>query len=168
MLVPGEGNYALIKPLVGYRRDIEMQMREYPFDRNVFLMMKFRESNRDLGEFIIESLHNHGLNGVRADQAEWNITDNLFNPIAVLYCCKYGVALFDGADGRQAYSPNVAYELGMMHYQNKSCLILRHSSLPEVPFDLLKDLYVTYDHDLQVRREIAKWIGQVRARRRRY
>ena len=51
----------------------------------------------------------------------------------------------------QAYSPNVAYELGMMHSQGKECLIMKHASLPSVRFDLIKDLHEVYDRDLQVR-----------------
>ncbi len=159
--IPSEGNYELIKPLIGYKRDIEKKIARFPFEKNVFLMMKFRSSNRDLGEFIIESLKRHGLNGVRADLDDWNITRNVYNPIAVLYCCKFGIALFDEPEDLQAYSPNVAYELGMMHYQSKDCLILKHSSLPQVPFDLIKDLYDTYDKELQVRALVEKWITQV-------
>jgi hypothetical protein len=98
---------------------------------------------------------------VRADDAAWNITGNVYNPIAVLYCCKYGIALFDEPEEGQAYSPNVAYELGIMHNQNKKCLILRHKSLPRVPFDLIKDLYVEYDRDLQLREVIERWIGEI-------
>lgn len=159
--IPGEGRYELIKPLIGYRIDIERQLERFSYEKNVFLMMKFRESNQELGEFIIENLERNGLRGVRADLNEWNLTKNVYNPISVLYCCKYGIALFDEPEDHQAYSPNVAYELGMMHYQNKNCLILRHASLPQVPFDLIKDLYVTYERDLQVRKFIENWISQI-------
>jgi CheY-like chemotaxis protein len=161
IVVPGETTFELIKPLIGYKADIEKKLAQYPFQKNVFLMMKFRSNNRDLSQFIIDSLHDHGLKGVRADQDEWNITRNVYNPIAVLCCCKYGIALFDEPETHQAYSPNVAYELGMMHYQNKDCLILKHSALPQVPFDIIKDLYVEYDKDLKVRGFITSWIKQV-------
>jgi CheY-like chemotaxis protein len=159
--IPQEGQYELIKPLVGFKREMENQLARFSFSKNVFLMMKFRESNSDLSEYMIDNLSKYGLRGVRADHEEWNITKNIYNPIAVLYCCKYGIALFDEPEENQAYSANVAYELGMMHYQNKNCLILRHTSLPVVPFDLIKDLYVTYERDLQVKQIIASWIKQV-------
>src|ERR1019366_697949 len=142
--IPREGSYELIKPLIGFRRDIERQLARHPFAQNVFLMLKYRDSNCDLSTFIQETLATAGLKGVRADQPEWNITGNVYNPIAALYCCKYGIALFDEPEEHQAYSPNVAYELGMMHYQGKNCLILRHETLPAVPFDLIKDLHVPY------------------------
>lgn len=161
ILVPKEGQFELIKPLVGYKREIESQLARFPFSKNVFLMMKFRQSNEALSEYMIENLAKYGLLGIRADHEEWNITKNVYNPIAVLYCCKYGIALFDEPEEAQAYSANVAYEVGMMHYQNKDCLILRHKSLPVMPFDMIKDLYVTYERDLQVREIIAKWITQI-------
>ena len=159
--VPGEGNFELIKPLIGFKKDIEERILHHPFAQNVFLMMKFRGFNKELGDFIIETLDRYGLQGVRADQDEWNITRNVYNPIAVLFCCKFGLALFDEAEPHQAYSPNVAYELGMMHLQNKECLILRHSSLPQIPFDLTKDLHSVYERELQVRSLIESWIKQV-------
>ncbi|MDO8311399.1 MAG: response regulator [Sideroxyarcus sp.] len=162
--IPGDRGFALIKPLIGYKHDIEKQLARFAYEQNVFLMMKFRHSNRELGEFIIENLATHGLRGVRADQDDWNITRNVYNPIAVLYCCKFGIALFDEAEEHQAYSANVAYELGMMHSHNKDCLILKHASLPDLPFDLIKDLHFEYDRDLGVRSKITAWIRQVRAK----
>lgn len=159
--IPGEGTYELIKPLIGFKEDIERQIFRFPFSKNVFLMMRFRESNRELGEYIVEILSKHGLCGVRADQNEWSITKDIYNPIAVLYCCKYGIALFDEPEKHQAYSPNIVYELGMMHYQNKDCLILRYELLPPVPFDLIKNIYVPYRRDLQLKRIIEDWVEQI-------
>ena len=164
LCIPGEGYYELIKPLIGYKREIEEQIKRFPFHQNVFLMMKFRDSIWELGEFIIETLSRYDLRGVSADLDDWNITKNVYNPIAVLYCCKYGIALFDEPEEHQAYNANVAYELGMMHYQRKNCLILKHESLPNVPFDLIKDLYFSYERDLQVRRIIERWVKQVAAK----
>ena len=58
--IPDEGAYELIKPLIGFKRDIEHQLSRFPFAQNVFLMMKFRDGNRDLGEYIIENLKGAG------------------------------------------------------------------------------------------------------------
>ena len=49
----------------------------------------------------------------------------------------------------------------MMHQQNKHCLVLKHVSLPAMPFDLIKDLYVQYDEELKLRRIIERWIEEV-------
>lgn len=150
-------------PLVGFRSRIEQQLERLTYISNVFLMMKFRPSNKLVSDFILSELKSHGLNGVRADDPEWNLTRNVFNPLAVLYCCRFGLALFDEPEQGQAYSPNVAYELGVMHLQNKPCLILKHNSLPPVPFDLVKDLHYEYSSDLQLRGIIAEWVKSLKA-----
>jgi DNA-binding NarL/FixJ family response regulator len=159
--IPDQGIYELIKPLIGYKNHIENQLSKYLFERNVFVMMKFRDSNKYLGDYIIETLNNKGFQGIRADNPEWQITYNIYNPIAIIYCCKYGIALFDEPEESNNFSPNVAYELGMMHNQHKECLILKQKKLPEMPFDLLKDLYIGYEQDLQVRPIITSWIDQI-------
>ena len=155
--VPG-GSIHLIKALVGYRADIERRFEKFPFERNVFLMMRFRRGNKALSDFIIDNLSKAGLNGVRADQPDWNITRDVYNPIAVLYCCKYGIALFDKPETDQAYNPNVIYELGIMHSLDRECLILRNDSLPAIPFDLIKNLYMPYRGKLAVQTNIQRWL----------
>jgi hypothetical protein len=155
------GSFHLIKALVGYREDIERQFERFPFERNVFLMMRFRKGNKPLSDFIIDNLSKAGLNGVRADQPDWNITKDVYNPIAVLYCCKYGIALFDKPETDQAYNPNVIYELGIMHSLGRECLILRNDSLPAIPFDLIKNLYMPYRGKLAVQTNIQRWLAGI-------
>jgi hypothetical protein len=150
-----------LKPLIGYRADIMRQIDKFPFESNVFLMMRFRKTSKRLSDFIITTLSEAGLNGVRADHAEWNITNNVYNPIACIYCCKYGIALFDEAEPDQVYNPNVIYELGMMHSLHRECLILKNDSLPPVPFDLIKDLYMPYKGQLAVRTNVQKWLQRI-------
>jgi hypothetical protein len=158
--VPGNA-LTIIKPLVGYSSEITQQIQRFPFEKNVFLMMRFRKANEGLSDFIIETLEAAGLNGVRADHPDWNVTNNVYNPIAVLYCCKYGIALFDEAEEGQAYNPNVIYELGMMHCLERECLILKNDSLPTIPFDLIKDLYMPYKGDLAVRTNVQRWLQRI-------
>ena len=157
MNVPGT-TFPLIKPLIGFKKEIEKQLKKFPFEKNVFLMLRFRDTNKLLSDFIIETLKEAGLRGVRADDPAWDITKNVYNPIAVLYCCKYGIALFDEGEPDQAYNPNVIYELAMMQCLTRECLILRHDSLPSVPFDIIKDLYRRYKGELAVRVLIQKWL----------
>ena len=119
----------LITPLIGYKEKLQRQLNRYPYEKNVFLMMKFRDNNKEFYNFIKRELGKKGLNCVRADEAEWNLTNDVYNPLAVLCCCKYGIALFDEPEEGAQYNPNVAYELGIMHYQKKDCLILK-----QIPF----------------------------------
>lgn len=165
IIIPSEGRVELPKPLQGFKVEVQQQLTRFPYEQNVFLMMKFRPRNRELATFLSEILKSQGLCSVRADDEGWNITGNVYNPVAVLHCCKYGIALFDELEEHQAYSANVAYELGMMHQQQKHCLVLRHTSLPPVPFDLLKELYVPYERDLQVRGIVERWVNDVVARK---
>ena len=164
-------SFDLINSLIGYKESMEKALRKYPYNKNVFLMMKFRDSNKEVYEYIKKRLKEKNLNCVRADQAEWNLTANVYNPLAVLYCCKYGIALFDEADTiikdkndnviKVEYNPNVSYELGIMHYQKKKCLILKHSSLSEVPFDLIKDLYKSYAKEIEIESIINDWLKSI-------
>ncbi len=164
LYIQGGDPARLTKPLVGFKADIETRLDDFPFENNVFIMMKYRRSNKALSDFMIETLAEKGFRGVRADDPDWNITGNVYNPLAALYCCKYGIALFDEAEEGQSYSANVAYELGIMHYQRKSCLILRHSSLPQVPFDLIEELLKPYESSLEVRKIIRSWVDEISSR----
>lgn len=153
--------FELIKPLVGFKQDIKKRLDCFPYEKNIFLMMKFRKSNEDFFDFIKTEISNAGFNCVRADDDEWNITKNVYNPLAVLYCCKFGIALFDQPEEGQDYNPNVAYELGVMHYQGKNVLLLTHDDLPQMPFDLIKDLRKNYSKEIDFRRLFKKWLREI-------
>ena len=153
--------YFPLHSLSPYKTQMLRMLERYPYEKNFFLMMKFRENNKGFSEFIKSELAHHGYNCVRADAPEWNITNKVTNPIAVLYCCKYGIALFDEPEEGANFSPNVAYELGVMHNQGKKCLILKHSSLPEPPFDLVQELYRRYSREYEFRDIFKNWLISV-------
>lgn len=158
----GDGTFLpLVKPLWGFKDVMEKKIEDSEYSKNVFLMMKFRYNNKNIYSYIKDQLHKHGYNCVRADQREWDITQNVYNPIAVLHCCKYGIALFDEPEHRNEYSPNVAYELGIMHNQMKQCLVLRHTSLEGPPFDLVKDLYSNYSDSMELNSIIENWVSKL-------
>lgn len=159
--VEPSSSLALVKPLIGFAPMMEARLREFPYQKNVFLMMKFRSSTKLVYDFIRATLAEHGYNCVRADEPEWDITRNTYNPVAVAYCCKFGIALFDEPEHNNEYSANVAYELGIMHNQLKECLILRHTSLVRTPFDLVKELYVDYSDNLELQGVIRKWVSKL-------
>ncbi|RZB31040.1 MAG: hypothetical protein AEth_00994 [Candidatus Argoarchaeum ethanivorans] len=154
--------FPIIKPLIGFKKEMQSHVEQYPYERNVFLMMKFRPTNERVYRFIENNLKQNGFNCVRSDQREWDITKNLYNPIAALYCCKYGIALFDKPEDGNNFSPNVAYELGMMQLQGKNCLILRRTNLPDMPFDLIKDLHKYYSEDLELKEIVFDWIKKIK------
>jgi len=133
-----------------------------PYEENVFLMMKFRSENDKLHGFVKEEIERHGFRCIRADDSTWNITKNVYNPLAVLFCCKFGIALFDTPEPGNFYSPNVAYELGIMQMQQKDCLILVDSSLPDPPFDLIKDLRKKYTDPIELQKHVREWLEQIK------
>jgi guanylate kinase len=160
VISPSE-QFRLIEPLVGFRERIQQRLARAPYRNNVFLMMKFRKQNELVHEFIAETLTAHNLNCIRADNPDWDITRNVYNPIAVLYGCKFGIALFDEPEPDNAFSANVAYELGMMHQQGKECLVLISDKVKEIPFDFVKELYARYSDNLQLRKIINDWVRKL-------
>jgi guanylate kinase len=152
--------YQLLDSLIGFKKMIETRSESY--DRNIFLMMKFRDNNKLVYRFIKTQLEKNGFNCIRADEPGWNITRNVYNPLAIIYCCKYGIALFDEPEEGNEFSPNVAYELSMMHLQRKNCLILLHKSLPAVPFDFIKDLHKKYSEVVELEEIVSRWVSEIK------
>lgn len=156
----GGQKFPLMPPIIPHFESLKEKLLDCDYEKNIFLMMKYRTENDSLAKFIVSTLKEAGLTCVRADMEDWNLThDDVINPLAVLYCCKYGIALFDEPEEGQNYSPNVAYELGIMHYQHKNCLILiNHKIADKKPFDLIGKLHSTYKKELEVKTLIEDWI----------
>jgi len=162
--ISNQDKFTLIKPLIGHKNEIVKILEKYPYEKNVFLMMRYRPYNEHLFTHIEKIINNNGFNCVRANIPDWDITHDVYNPIAVLYACKYGIALFDKPedeeDAKNQFNPNVAYELGMMQLQKKECLIFKHKSLVKVPFfDIMKDLYSEYSYPADMNVHIENWIN---------
>ena len=165
-ITAGRNRYMLMESIIPYKENIETKLQNTNFNRNVFVMIKYRSENLDLRHYILETLKNAGFNGVIAISNDWVLTnDSIINPLAVLYCCKYGLAIFDEPEDNQYYNPNVAYELGIMHYQQKECLILIHKKIDaRKPFDLLSKLHQTYEKELEVKKHIKSWVESIEKR----
>ena len=162
LYINGITKYTLMASLVGKKDDIVKQLKQFPFEKNIFLMMKYRVENESIYEEIKRIVKEHGFNCVRADAPDWKfLSGDIDNYLAVLYCCKYGIALFDKPEKGADFSPNVAYELGIMHCQKKKCLILKHKSLNQVPFDLIQRLFNEYDDGTQIRSHLERWLKSI-------
>jgi hypothetical protein len=144
--------------LLGWRGAMEEFLREFPFDRSVFVMIRYRDRNRALIAHIKTGLDKLGYNGILA--LDHNITDDLYNPIACLLCCSKGLAVFDEPEAEQAFNPNVAYELGMMHLLGRECRILKHSSLTALQTDILMKLYLAYATPEEVGQHLSLWLDK--------
>jgi hypothetical protein len=136
---------------------MEAFLHQFPFDRSVFVMIRYRDRNQKLIAHIKKCLDTLGYNGVLA--SDHNITDDLYNPIACLLCCSKGLAVFDEAEAEQVFNPNVAYELGMMHLLSRVCRILKHSSLTVLHTDILMKLYLPYSTLEDAAQHLTRWLG---------
>jgi hypothetical protein len=146
-------------PLIGWKREMEAFVNKYPFDKSVFIMIKYRRNNRPVIRALKSVLSQHGFSPILA--SEHNLTDDLYNPIACLLCCSKGIAVFDKPEPQQPFNPNVAYELGMMHLLGRNCLILKHTSLTALHTDILMKIYVEYRNLPQARTRAADWINNL-------
>jgi len=155
--IPDLPVYLVPNPLLGWKSKIEAFVKEYPFDRSVFMMIRYRERNKSLLKEIKSVLSKQGMNGILA--SEHNLTDDLYNPIACLLSCSKGIAVFDEAEVGQEFNPNVAYELGMLHLLGRGCLILKHQSLKTLHTDILMKLYREYGTAEAAGTEVRNWIS---------
>ena len=142
--------------LLGWKSHLEAFVNKYSFDKTVFIMIRYRKRNNNLIISIKDILKRNGLYGVLA--SEHNLTDDLYNPIACLFCCSRGIVVFDRAETKQIFNPNVAYELGMMHLLGRKCLILKHNSLEVLHTDILMKLYQEYQTVNQAKKHINNWL----------
>ncbi len=172
LFVSPDISFELIRPLVGFKDRMLEQLQRYQYEKNIFLMMKFRDgldgrySNVALYQIIQKVVEKHGYQCVRADQEEWtNLAQNtVYNPLAVSYCCKYGIALFDYPEDGANYNPNVVYELGMMQTHGKECIVLRDKCVKDIPFDLVKEIHHVYQGEDEVIDYLETWLRDLKIR----
>lgn len=143
--------------LLGWKSKMETFLAKYPFDKSVFIAIRYRERNQDLVRVIKNKLSGIGLRGIIA--SEHKLTDDLYNPIACLLCCSKGIVVFDHAERRQEFNPNVAYELGMLHLLGRTCLILKHQSLKALPSDINTKIYKDYSTHQEAAGHVEEWIN---------
>jgi len=142
--------------IVGWRSQIRAFVQKYPFDKSVFIMIRYRERNAEVIRALKDVLKKEGLRGVLA--SDHNLTDDLYNPIACLFCCARGIALFDQPESGQEFNPNVAYELGILHLLGRPCLILKHESLQTLQTDILMKLYEPYGTLGDLAKKVVDWL----------
>lgn len=144
--------------LFGWKSRIATFSNKHPFDKSVFIMVRYRERNKSLIKEIKSVLSKNGHHGILA--SDHKLTDDLYNPIACLLCCSKGIAVFDEADAEGKFNPNVAYELGMLHLLSRECLILKHQSLRSLHTDILMKLYLEYETVENAQLHTREWIGR--------
>lgn len=155
------------KSLLGWKSKIKEFLEWNPFDQNVFVMIRYADQSAELLTKItarisaIGDADGRNLHPIVAKNH--NITDDLYNPIACLLCCRYGVAVFDAVEKQPVFNPNVAYELGMMHLLGRECLILKSASIKAMPADILQKIYMPFSSHDEAADKVETWIRALNA-----
>ena len=147
-------------PLIGRQTKMRQFLHKHPFDRSVFIMIRYRNRNNHLIGSIKAAVAGCAIDGrpfYPVLARDHNLTDDLYNPIACLLCCSLGIAVFDKGEPAETYNPNVAYELGMMHLLNRNCLLLKHDTLRSLQTDILMKLYQPYSGPASAGKLVKTW-----------
>ena len=137
------------------------------YDKNVFIMMKFDDSNSKLKEIdsvLRSALISCQLNPLRADDKVYPKDRDLWNNVCVyMICCKYGLAVIEN-NSRQEYNPNVSIEYGFMRAFGKSVLLLADKDFPKLPADVsgkLREPFDTNDVSNSINQAVNKWTKEL-------
>ena len=150
--------------LLGWKSKIKEFLKKYPFDQNVFVMIRYANQSAGLLEQIItktKTIDIDGRNLYPIVAKDHKITDDLNNPVACLLCCRYGISVFDSVSKYPEFNPNVAYELGIMHFLKRQCLILKESSINIMPADILHKLYEPFSSVNEAGEKVERWLTEV-------
>jgi hypothetical protein len=148
--------------------------QESPFERNVFVMMKFPEklkmSERHvrLLEDIFEVVHSeaarHHLVARRADQKHYH--EQLWENICVyIIASKYGIAILED-EVAEELNPNVALEYGFMKALDHPVALLQWTRFKHVRADLSGKLARTFEikrgvlHRASLRKAAGDWLRE--------
>jgi hypothetical protein len=131
------------------RTDCERFLADYPqYERNVFIMMRFDESDRPLGhldEILRKTLCHHGLAGRRADDQMYARDNQIWTNVCVyMLCCKFGVAVLEDR-AKDEFNPNVALEYGFMRALDRRTLLLVDRGFSNLRADVIGTLREQFD-----------------------
>jgi hypothetical protein len=137
-----------------------------PFDRSVFVMMKFPDRAKmdawqvecleALYGAVRDELDRHGLVARRADKKTYATSKQLWDNLCVyMLGCRYGIAILEDHVGDEL-NPNVALEYGFMKGLGREVVLLKERCFKHLRADLVgtipKDFDIgTNDHVLDKR-----------------
>ncbi len=127
-------------------------LEQHPFETNVFGMTRFPEAGEsDKGpdpvkpalEVAREVCRLHGLQfHLASDRA---INDDLWTNVAAhMWASQYGIAFFEDRRNR-GLNYNLTIEVGSMLITGRRCALLKDSSIPRMPTDLVGKIYKSVD-----------------------
>lgn len=137
---------------VKWLRPIGRLIEEFPFEQNVFLMTRFPDDAsdtryldpiREIIPLLRRALRDHGLTLHLASDRQLD-DDLLGNVAAHMWSCNYGIGILEDRVDR-GLNYNVITELGAMLMTGRRCALLKDSSVPKLPTDLLGQIYKPID-----------------------
>lgn len=152
-------------PSNGHSRMVSEQTttlrKDYGDTPVAFIMMEFGDSHlhRTIDKAIRDTLADHGLIGVRADDREY-ATELYANVKVYMDECALGVAVFERIVTNE-FNPNVSFEVGYLIAQGKSVCLLKDETLETLPTDLVGKLYRKFsiqDISRTIRASLSKWL----------
>jgi hypothetical protein len=134
---------------VRWQEGIAQLLEEFPFDSNVFVMTRFPKKDdaadplHRVIEVLREALAGHGLTvNIASDRV---IDEDLLGNIAAhMWACRYGVGIFEDRVGR-GLNYNVLLEMGAMTMAGRRCALLKDTTAPDMPTDLVGRIYKPVD-----------------------
>lgn len=162
------------KKFTNINKSAEGLLTESTYDKNIFIMIPFREDARYRAviQIIKSKLNEHGFKGWIASDRK--LHDQLWLSVeAFMAACKYGIAIFTRGEQKKdkmveikpsVFNPNVSLELGFMLSRGKEVLILKDKALKALPTDVIGSLYEDFDLDDPIKSLPAimeRWITEV-------
>lgn len=133
---------------------IERLLQKFPFETNVFLMTRFPVF--DTGKprvdpvlpaipSIKDALKSHGLTLHLASDRQLD-DDLLGNVAAHMWACQFGIGVLEDRMNR-GLNYNVITELGAMLMTGRRCALLKDTTCPDLPTDLIGLIHKKIDLD---------------------
>lgn len=147
----GHRHHGVIPPFLGpmgATRGLARLLNGAPFEESVMLITRFPKEPDDRFALLMpevrEAVEKHGLTLLVA--SDRMVEDTLWsNVVTHMWASKYAIVLMDVADGALNY--NVLIEIGGMLMTGRRCAIIKDSSVPGMPTDLVGHIYKDADLD---------------------
>lgn len=140
---------------------VEKIKSDHPGKTIAFLIMRFTKGRHydNIVSVIKKSLADKDIVVLRADDKQYH-DDVLYNILAYIYACHFGIAVFDRITDNTV-NPNITFEVGYMMGLNKDVCLLKERSMQSLNTDIIGRLYREFDIqeiDTTIAPGILKWI----------
>jgi len=134
-------------------------LKDFPFEKNVFVMMKFSEKNSSKTEDILLGKiwntinstlsQSYGCRALRADQKDYTQGEWIWNNVCVyMESSKFGIAVLENLLSSE-FNPNVAIEFGYIKSLGRNVLLLKEKSFENIRADLIGRIWKEFSADTE-------------------